>query len=67
MGRMVDYFSAEGVRRAVEKELDRLLTEREWEAITDIILYEVKGAFYLLNEDLEYDMGRIRKLLRLMV
>ncbi len=63
----MDYVSTDKVRDAVEEKLGRSITDKEWEAITDIILYEIKGAFYLLDEDLDYDMERIKKLLKLML
>ncbi len=61
----MDYVSADKVREAVEKKLDQPITDKEWEAITDIILYEVSGPFYLLDEDLDCDMKRIKILLGL--
>ena len=57
------YVSEDEVRGAIEGRLNRTITDMEWGAITDIILYEVKGPFFLKDEDLDYDMKRIRELL----
>jgi len=51
------------LRTAVEDRVARSLTDYEWKAITSVIFYE--RPYHLLDDDIDYDMKRIRRLIEL--
>ena len=60
----MDYFSVDDVREAIEERLRAKLTRREWKAT--VILLDIKVPFHLTDEDLDYDIPRIKEIIELL-
>lgn len=56
------YFSGQKLRDAVGDKLNRDVTDFEWRCVK--ILLVISEPFHILDEDLEDDLPRIKKLLK---
>ena len=60
----MSYFSKERLREAVEFELKKDLTEREWEGVC--ITLDIEEPFHLEHADVKYDIPRIKRMIELL-
>lgn len=61
----MEYFTTEDIHKAIEARLKRTLSPKEWKSVK-ILLDLDNGKAYLIDEDLDYEMKRIQKLLPLL-